>query len=128
MSKLNSLAQDLIRARTMLQDLDNEYKAKVQPIEEAKKVIQDKLLAEMAKAKTLSTRFEDFTISRKKSTKVNVLSQGQALNDLDRQGRSDLIVESVSPEALKLVEKGSLTLEGVTVESKEYISITTKKQ
>jgi hypothetical protein len=112
----------------MLQDLDNEYKAKVQPIEEAKKVIQDKLLAEMAKAKTLSTRFEDFTISRKKSTKVNVLSQGQALNDLDRQGRSDLIVESVSPEALKLVEKGSLTLEGVTVESKEYISITTKKQ
>jgi hypothetical protein len=123
MSKLQSLAQDLVRARNMLQELDNEYKAKAQPIEEAKKVIQEKLLAEMAKAKTLSTRFEDFTISRKKSVKAVITDESSAILALGQNGYEKYIVHAVSPEALKLVEKGSLTLDGVTTEVREYVSI-----
>lgn len=126
--KLQQLAQELVKARGMLQELDNEYKAKAQPIEEAKKVIQEKLLAEMAKAKTLSTRFEDFTIIRKKSTKAVVVNEGEAMAALRQSGQDQYIVHAIHPEALKLVEKGSLALDGVTVETKEYISVRPAKQ
>jgi hypothetical protein len=128
MSKLQSLAQDLVRARNMLQELDNEHKAKAQPIEEAKKVIQEKLLAEMVKAKTLSTRFEDFTISRKKTVKAVVTSEQVAISALKLTGHGDYVVEAIAPQALKEIERGSLALDGVTVETREHISIRASKQ
>src|SRR5437899_1845431 len=104
MSKLQSLAQELVRARNMLQELDSEYKAKAQPIEEAKKVIQEKLLAEMAKAKTLSTRFEDFTISRKKSVKAVIANEAAALADV-MANHPNYVIQGIAPQALKAIEQ-----------------------
>jgi hypothetical protein len=63
----------------MLQELDSEYKAKKEPIEQAKAAIQEKLLDCMSKAGVLSTKFEDFAISRKRSVKAIVLSEARAI-------------------------------------------------
>jgi hypothetical protein len=49
-TKLQQLAQELVRERGMLQELDNEYKAKKEPIGQAKQGIQEQLLKQMAKA------------------------------------------------------------------------------
>ncbi len=127
-TKLQALAQELVRARGMLQELDSEYKAKALPIEEAKKVIQEKLLAEMAKTATLSTKYEDLTISRKKSVKPVLIDERAAIASLNAQGKEHYVIPTVSLEALKLVEKGSLKLDGVIVETKEYISIRQAKE
>jgi hypothetical protein len=108
----------------MLQELDNEYKAKKEPVEQAKIVIQDKLLAEMTKAETLSTRFEDFTITRRKSSRAVVVDERKAVAFLESNGMEQGILKTVHPEVLKQIEKGTrLPLDGVTVETKEYISI-----
>src|SRR5690242_7436540 len=101
MSKLQSLVQDLVRARGMLAELDNEYKAKAQPIEEAKKVIQDKLLAEMVKAKTKSIAYEDFTVYRRRDPKVVVADQAAAIASLNAQGKEHYVLPTISPQALK---------------------------
>ena len=123
-TRLQQLAQELVRARVMLQELDNEYKAKKEPVEQAKIVIQDKLLAEMTKAETLSTRFEDFTITRRKSSRAVVVDERKAVAFLESNGMEQGILKTVHPEVLKQIEKGTrLPLGGVTVETKEYISI-----
>jgi len=123
-TRLQQLAQELVRARVMLQELDNEYKAKKEPVEQAKIVIQDKLLAEMTKAETLSTRFEDFTITRRKSSRAVVVDERKAVAFLESNGMEQGILKTVHPEVLKQIEKGTrLPLDGVTVETKEYISI-----
>ena len=64
-TKLQTLAQELVKCRGALQELEEKYKAEREPYEQAKQVIQERPLATMAKNEVLSTRYEDFTISRK---------------------------------------------------------------
>jgi len=54
----------------------------------------------MSKAGVLSTKYEDFAISRKKSVKAVVTNERAALASLKVAERFDYIVESISPEAL----------------------------
>lgn len=126
-TKMQSLAKDLVRAREMLQGLDNEYKAKKEPVEQAKLAIQEQLLKEMSKAEVLSTRYEDFTISRKKSKRAVVMDEAIAIAYL-KFNNPQYVIPTISPEAYKEVEKGTLTVDGVTVETKEYISIRPAKE
>lgn len=119
---IEQLAKELIECRGKLQELEERHKADALPYEQAKAVISEKLLEKMAKAKTLSTRFEDFTISRKKSTRAVVMDEMKALIQLG-ETNPNYIVTHIHPEALKLVEKGSLALDGVTTETREYVSI-----
>jgi hypothetical protein len=125
---IQQLAAELVDCRGKLQELEERQKAERKPYEEAKQFISEKLIEKMAKTKTLSTRFEDFTISRKRSVRAVVLNEFIAMAQLRKDGRSDLVLEILSPQALKEVEKGSLALDGVTVESKEYISIKQNKE
>jgi hypothetical protein len=124
---LEQLAKELIECRGKLQELEERQKTEREPYEQAKAVIQEKLLACMAKANTLSTRFEDFTISRKKSTKAVITNDGLALDAL-KTYHPEYVILSISPLALKEVEKGSLAVDGVTVETREYISIRAAKE
>lgn len=120
---IENLAKQLIECRGALQELEERQKAEREPYEQAKQAISEKLMAGMAEAKTLSTRFEDFTISRKKSVKAVVINEGLAVSTLEERGDGRYLETRLNARALKEVEKGSLVLNGVTVEMKEYVSI-----
>jgi hypothetical protein len=81
----------------------------------------------MRKAQTLSTRYEDFTISRKHSRKAVVTDEHAAIAMLKDTRRPELVIESIAPEALKQIERGTMLLDGATVEEREYISVQQSK-
>ena len=119
---LEQLAKELIDCRGKLQEFELRQKADHEPYEQAKLVIQEKLLEKMTKQNTLSTCYKDFTISQKKASRPVVTNEFAAIATL-KETRPEYIVESIASQALKEVERGSLTLDGVTMETKEHVSI-----
>lgn len=124
---VQQLTRELLECREKLKELDDAYREQKQPYEQAKEAIATALLEVMRKEGKLSERYEDFTIVRKKSSKVVVINEFTAIAEL-RETNPQYVIEAISPEALKQVEKGTLTLEGVILENKEYISVSQKKQ
>ena len=119
---LDELAKQRIEAKGKLEELEERHKAEREPYQQAIQAINESLLKEMTKAKQFTVGYEGFTISRKKSTKAVVTNDAIALADA-KEKRPEYILETLAPQALKDIEKGSLALEGVTVETREYISI-----
>jgi hypothetical protein len=124
---IQQLAKELVECRVKMKELEDAYKESKLPYEQAKETIQEKILEAMRKEERLSERYEDFTIVRKKSVKAVVLNEFTALGQL-KETKPNYVIETIHPNALKEVEKGTLQLEGVQREEKEYISITQKKE
>jgi hypothetical protein len=82
----------------------------------------------MRNAQTLSTRYEDFTISRKHARKVVVVNEQAAVAFLRGTDRPELVIESIAPQALRQIERGTMLLDGLTVEEREFISPTKAKE
>lgn len=120
------LAKELVEVRAKLNEFEDAYKQECQPYLEAKAAIQTQLLESMREQELLSTRYEDFTVVRKTTKKAVVMNEFDALAQL-KQTKPEYVIEAISLRALKEVEKGTLKLDGVQVESKEFISITQKQ-
>jgi hypothetical protein len=124
---MQELAKKLAGNRATLNEYKATYEELKAPLEQERDALQQALLEEMRKASTLSTRYEDLTITRKKSKKAVVTNEQAAIASIRSAGWGHYLVEAIAPSALKEIEKGMLALDGVTVEEKEYISVSQKK-
>jgi hypothetical protein len=127
-TKLQQLAKELIECRGKLQELEERQKAEREPYELANQEIRSQLLKIMDKSGVLSTRYEDFAISRKTSKRAIVVDESKAIAFLEANLPGG-ILKTVHPEVLKQIERGTrLPLDGVSVQEKEYISIRANKE
>lgn len=124
--KTMTTAQELLQVRAKLEEVEQVYRDLKAPLEARRAELSEKLLEEMRKDQTLSTRYEDFTIARKKSTKAVVINEWTAIARL-KETKPQYVIEAISPAALEEVKKGTLQIDGVQREEREYISITQKK-
>jgi hypothetical protein len=127
-TKLQQLAKELIECRGKLQELEERQRAEREPYELANQEIRSQLLGIMNKSGVLSTRYEDFAISRKTSKRAVVVDESKAIAYLEANLPGG-ILKTVHPEVLKQIERGTRSpLDGVSVESKEYVSIRQNKE
>ena len=108
-TKLQDLAQQLIECRGTLQELEERQRAEREPYEQANQVIREKLLDIMSKASLISTKYEDFAISRKTSKKAVITNDNLALATL-KELRPEYVIESIAPQALKEIKRTDFSL------------------
>jgi hypothetical protein len=82
LTKMQKLGTELVEVRGKLSEIDDTYRELRAPWEQKREVTQQALFEEMRKTQTLSTRYEDFTISGKITSKAVVNNEAYAIEEL----------------------------------------------
>jgi hypothetical protein len=119
---------ELLKVRAEIAGYDAAYEAAVAPLKSRREQLQTQITETLKAAGQFSARFEGATVTRSVRKSLKIVDEPMLVKTLKAAGLDAYVSEQVNDlwdGAAKELLKQKKTLDGTTIEEKEYLSVRT---